>query len=526
MDVLPPLGAHDKQKLVKHTLPSASLDVSDALAVGAAVTAAAALSTLLCLGLLFFTVFKPRQAETLTSVRIKEGCFAIIYLVNYTATRSGIIHAPGIGQNSSYNHQRPILSYLIVGWIAFLSTVISLILVSIAAKKTLKYGPDGTGPLEPPPLPDSDAEEIADTLLLDHGGRALFYNEAGTGRQRIPLFGWNELLQGRAALTRGGGVVALRRRIGALPPLPDRFVSLLLPLVLALPDNKDLFLPPDQHGLTKKAKGPYWFPFPEPDGLHIVRLAEDLSHSWSDEAEDRIRERVERASGGRPVTHEEEARLRLQAEKEEEELDISPFFFPLPDEKGVTVDSNRIVAASTPSPTYAVASTSSRTRLDSTSSPTTTLATYPLQTGARSVKVAMSDLRRYLATYDLLHLNRILVTFTSQAYEFLKDMHDHFQKELGHAVVFHGEEGAEEDFTELSDLLPYANHGAKMPGADGRMGTVDVVPVRNYEGIQRVRWEDGFAGPFGFPVGHPPPRPPRPPPPPPAAPAPTRASSS
>lgn len=161
--------AHDKQKLVKHTLPTASLDVSDALAVGGAVTAAAALSTLLCLGLLFFTVFKPRQAETLTSVRIKEGCFAIIILLwigtlipatYYTATRSGIIRAPGIpqslidqlvkasGQNLSYNHQRPILSYLIVGWIAFLSTIISLILVSIAARKTLKYGPDGTGPLE------------------------------------------------------------------------------------------------------------------------------------------------------------------------------------------------------------------------------------------------------------------------------------------------------------------------------------------------------------------------------------------
>ncbi|BGP08541.1 hypothetical protein JCM10049v2_004388 [Rhodotorula toruloides] len=550
-------------------------------------------------------------------------------------------------------------------------------------------------PNPPPALPDSDAEEVADTLLLDHGGRALFYGEAGTGRQRIPLFEWNELLQGRAALTRGGGVVALQRRIGALPPLPDRSVSLLLPLVLALPDNKDLFLPPDRHGLTKKAKGPYWLPSSAPDGPHIVRLAEDLSHTWSDEAEDRIRDRVKMASGGRPVTDEEEARLRLQAEKEEEKLAISPFFFPPPDEKGVTVEyclgkdltqldpdrrsvhafanlrrrfhelahtprldfltdnyprNQTPVPVSTPSgrwfgqdpasalqapapandvwtagvlprpPTYrplmrdiplawettpkdyyikpptppppstgaplTVSSlgahvpkdsmgvksqrliptlprtSSGALRVDPTAPITPAVApsgltasdlrqydsvrlaeeeqsaeqdvgrmglplpsrgaqkaTYPLQTGARGVEVAMPDLRRYLATYDLLHKNGIVVTFTSLAYDFLKGMHDHFEKQLGDAVFFYGEEGAEEDFTKLSNKLPFANHGAKMPGADGRMGTVDVVPACDYKGIPRVRWKDGYTGPFGFPVGHPPPPPPLPLP----APAPTPA---
>jgi hypothetical protein len=35
--------------------------------------------------------------------------------------------------------QRPILSFVIVGWIAFLSTLISLVLVSLAARKAKKH---------------------------------------------------------------------------------------------------------------------------------------------------------------------------------------------------------------------------------------------------------------------------------------------------------------------------------------------------------------------------------------------------
>ena len=55
-----------------------------------------------------------------------------------------------MGESLSYSSQKPIKSYVIVGWIAFLSTAISLVLVSIAARKTLKYGPDVAGPLETP----------------------------------------------------------------------------------------------------------------------------------------------------------------------------------------------------------------------------------------------------------------------------------------------------------------------------------------------------------------------------------------
>ncbi|GAA5873384.1 hypothetical protein JCM3774_000768 [Rhodotorula dairenensis] len=162
---------HDKQDLAKHTLPGASLDLNDAFAVGGAVTAAAAVSTLLCLGMLIWTLVKPQRAETLRSVRIKEGLFVfvlcfflgtLIPATYYCATKSGVVSAPGIpsslinqvlksmGESLAYSAQTPIKSYVIVGWIAFLSTAISLALVSIAARKTFKYGPDVAGPLETP----------------------------------------------------------------------------------------------------------------------------------------------------------------------------------------------------------------------------------------------------------------------------------------------------------------------------------------------------------------------------------------
>lgn len=145
--------------------------------------------------MLIWTLVKPARAETLRSVRIKEGlfvfvlCFFLGTLIPatvsfhsissqpaeclptdatparkkyYCATKSGVVSAPGIpsslinqilksmGESLAYSSQKPIKSYVIVGWIAFLSTAISLVLVSIAARKTLKYGPDVAGPLETP----------------------------------------------------------------------------------------------------------------------------------------------------------------------------------------------------------------------------------------------------------------------------------------------------------------------------------------------------------------------------------------
>ncbi|GAA6003013.1 hypothetical protein JCM10207_001945 [Rhodosporidiobolus poonsookiae] len=158
--------AHDLQHEVKTVLPGASLNVTDAIAVGGAVSAASAVSALLCFILLGLTILRPRQAETIKTVRIKEGIFAFILIffiatlipaTYYTANKSGVISSSTIpdsilqglirasGRNLAYSGQTPIISYLVVGWIAFLSTAISLVLVSIAARKTLKYGPDGTG---------------------------------------------------------------------------------------------------------------------------------------------------------------------------------------------------------------------------------------------------------------------------------------------------------------------------------------------------------------------------------------------
>ncbi|GAA5896307.1 hypothetical protein JCM6882_000978 [Rhodosporidiobolus microsporus] len=162
--------AHDLQhEVTRQTAGAAELHVTDAIAVGGAVTAASACSAFLCLALLFFTIFRPHQKETLKTARIKEGIFAFILIffiatlipaTYYTATRGGVITSDTLpqvvidalvrasGHNPAYNKNTPIISYLIVGWIAFLSTAISLVLVSIAARKTIKYGPDVDGPLD------------------------------------------------------------------------------------------------------------------------------------------------------------------------------------------------------------------------------------------------------------------------------------------------------------------------------------------------------------------------------------------
>lgn len=54
------------------------------------------------------------------------------------------------GEKLAYKDQTPIIAYVVVGWIALVSLIISLVFVSIAARKTLKYGPDVAGPLETP----------------------------------------------------------------------------------------------------------------------------------------------------------------------------------------------------------------------------------------------------------------------------------------------------------------------------------------------------------------------------------------
>ncbi|GAA5832614.1 hypothetical protein JCM3766R1_004265 [Sporobolomyces carnicolor] len=152
--------SQDKEDLVAHTLKGAKLHVSDIIGAGGAVVAASGVSALLCLGLMAYTLFSPRRVETLTSIRVKEGLFAFVLIflfatlvpsTVFAAQRSGHITAPGIpaavinrlvaasGLSLAYKDQRPILSFVIVGWIAFLSTLISLILVSLAARKAKNH---------------------------------------------------------------------------------------------------------------------------------------------------------------------------------------------------------------------------------------------------------------------------------------------------------------------------------------------------------------------------------------------------
>ncbi|GAA5911906.1 hypothetical protein JCM5296_006641 [Sporobolomyces johnsonii] len=152
-------GLHKKHEASKSGL---TLDITDILGAGGAVTAAAGLSSLLCLGMLAYTLLHPRRKEeTLFSVRVKEALFGVVLVALFAtlvpatvfaATRGGKVTAPGVpqavvdglvkdsGVKLAYNAQRPVVSYVIVGWLAFLSTLVSLVLVSLSARHVLKHG--------------------------------------------------------------------------------------------------------------------------------------------------------------------------------------------------------------------------------------------------------------------------------------------------------------------------------------------------------------------------------------------------
>lgn len=64
-------------------------------------------------------------------------------------------------------------SYLIVGWLAFVSTCVTFALVSIAARKTHKYGVDTAGPLATPAHDAHDAH-AASHSTVDMSDKAHF----------------------------------------------------------------------------------------------------------------------------------------------------------------------------------------------------------------------------------------------------------------------------------------------------------------------------------------------------------------
>lgn len=121
------------------------------------------LSGLLCLFLSVTMILKRREAETLKTIRIKEGLFAFILLLMtpaliaatvIMATRSGVITKPGVpqatinallalqGTDTSYKHQTPIVAYVAVGWVCWVFTIISFILCSREARYVHLHGPD------------------------------------------------------------------------------------------------------------------------------------------------------------------------------------------------------------------------------------------------------------------------------------------------------------------------------------------------------------------------------------------------
>ncbi|GAA5910484.1 uncharacterized protein JCM6883_003023 [Sporobolomyces salmoneus] len=148
-------GRH-KQALTRKMIPGGSLHINDAIGTGAGVTSATGLCGLLCFGLGLYTIFGKRRVETLHTIRMKEGLFAVCLLLLiaalvpatlFCARRSGVITAPGIppalilqlvkaaGQELAYSKQTPIVAYVITGWCTFATTFVCLILVSLAARK-------------------------------------------------------------------------------------------------------------------------------------------------------------------------------------------------------------------------------------------------------------------------------------------------------------------------------------------------------------------------------------------------------
>lgn len=145
-------------------IPGSTLHIGDALGSGGGVTAAAGVASLLCLGGLFLLHFKTNLPETRKTVMLKELAFGfacilwIATLIPATliaAKRSGVVTNPNIpaaslaaliqlsGKDLSYRSQTPIKAYLSTGWLAFLSTLINLILVSLEARHVLALSRNG-----------------------------------------------------------------------------------------------------------------------------------------------------------------------------------------------------------------------------------------------------------------------------------------------------------------------------------------------------------------------------------------------
>jgi hypothetical protein len=156
---------------VKNSIPGGRLHAGDVVATGAAVVATCGVAALACsfltLTILLGALRGQRGVEeTRRSVMLKEGIFVfaviseLVALVGATyvcANKSGYVTSDKLpqdlvnqfvalsGKSLAYKDQRPVVSYVIVGWICWISTVVSTILVSLAARHVLKHSSAQTG---------------------------------------------------------------------------------------------------------------------------------------------------------------------------------------------------------------------------------------------------------------------------------------------------------------------------------------------------------------------------------------------
>ncbi|SCV69830.1 BQ2448_1224 [Microbotryum intermedium] len=158
------VSGYQQKSEVRHKLNGATLHIQDAFAAGGSVAAASGLASLLCSFVLGMALFRRNQPETLSSVRLKEVVFGfscltwigtLIPATYIWQTKAGFITKTGVPAavisqiialgkiDLRYKVNKPLKAQIIVGWIAFGSTLITTALVIAEARYVLKHGRDG-----------------------------------------------------------------------------------------------------------------------------------------------------------------------------------------------------------------------------------------------------------------------------------------------------------------------------------------------------------------------------------------------
>jgi len=144
----------DKKNIARQ-LPGGVLHANDVIGAGGALTAAAGFTSLACIGFIIMTFFRLHKAETYRTVLLKEGIFAfawvfllaaliaqtVVYASKSATVTSSMIPQTLVdqiisvsGQSLAYKDIPAVRADTIVGWVAWASLTITLILVSLAAR--------------------------------------------------------------------------------------------------------------------------------------------------------------------------------------------------------------------------------------------------------------------------------------------------------------------------------------------------------------------------------------------------------